>query len=254
MKRGLVLLLLAQVACSKKPVSCERTIADLDLAKGRVVWFGEMHGTSESPKFVGDVVCQAARTQRVQLGLEIASTEQPRIDKFLANGDRKALTDGSWWKQHDGRSSVAMLELIDRVRQLERAGANISIVAYDVPTADERDTAMADFVRAARKPDEVFVGLSGNIHSRRAKWNELTPMVAHLVAAGLAVKTYDVSANGGTFWACMGEGDGEPVCGEHPMSKDPRHGTPWTIGPRRDDAHDGVYYVGKTMASFPARP
>lgn len=250
-----LVLLLALVACSgKKPVTCERTIEGLDLAKGRVVWFGEMHGTAESPKFVGDVVCQASRTHRVQLGLEISPVEQPRIEKFLVDGKRETLTGGSWWRQHDGRSSVAMADLIDRVRTLRQAGAKITIVAYDAPTADLRDKAMAEFVRDARKSDQVFVGLSGNIHSRRTRWNELTPMVAHLIAFGIAVKTYDVSANGGTYWACMSEGDGEPVCGEHAMSRDPHQGTPWTIGSPRDDAHDGVYYAGKTTASPPARP
>lgn len=249
-----LLLLLAACSAGQKPVKCERSIAGLGLEKGRVVWFGEMHGTVESPKFVGDVVCQAARTGRVQLGLEISSQEQSRIDKFIADGNREKLIGGPWWSQHDGRSSVAMAGLIERVRELRKAGAKISIVAYDTPTADDRDKAMADFVRRARRAGEVFVGLSGNIHSRRAKWNELTPMVAHLIASGVAVKTYDVSAAGGTFWACTSEGGGELVCGEHEMSSDPRSGVPWTIGSPRDDAHDGVYYVGRTNASPPARP
>lgn len=253
MKHALILLVL--VACNRKQVAvqCERSIEGLNLSAGRIVWLGEMHGTMESPKFVGDVVCQGARAASVQLGLEIATAEQMRIDRFLVDGKRDSLLAGPWWRQHDGRSSTAMLALIERIRELRRGGAKVSIVAYDALSLDGRDTAMANFVRAARKPDHLFIGLSGNVHSRRTKWNDMTPLVAQLVAHGLGVKTYDVSASGGTFWGCMSHGDHEPICGEHPMGIDREKGTPWTIGARRDESHDGVYFVGKTTASPPAR-
>jgi len=51
----------------------------------------------------------------------------------------------------------------------------------------------------------------------------------------------------------MGTPDHEPVCGVHPNSDDGGNGAVWTIGPRRDPAHDGVYFVGKTRVSPPAR-
>jgi hypothetical protein len=41
--------------------------------------------------------------------------------------------------------------------------------------------------------------------------------------------------------------------GEHSMPHDPKSGTPWTLGPPRDDSHDGVYFVGNTTAAPPAR-
>lgn len=265
MKTGVWIVLVVVAACRHRSaqVTCERTIAGIDshVQNGALAWFGEMHGTEESPRFVGDVACQAARGWRVQVGLEIWNAEQPRIDAYLksdgAAADRKALLDGPFWANHDGRSSEGMLALLERVRSLRHAGAGIEVVAYDVPDAIDRDGAMADFVTRARDTNAVFIALSGNVHSRRTKgtpWDpELVPTVARLVERGLSVTTFDVSANGGTFWACMSKGPGEPQeCGEHPNRREP--GEPWTLGPARDASHDGVYRVGATVASKPARP
>jgi hypothetical protein len=256
--RVVVVLFVALVATActrpKKPqIQCKRPI-QITAEVGGVWWFGEMHGTQESPAFIGDVACAVAQADHhVQVGLEIWASEQAAIERYLDNGDRARLLAGPFWAHHDGRSSVAMVELIDRVRWLRKAGAKVDIVAYDITDKPDRDEAMAIKVLASRDAKGVFVGLSGNIHSRKTQWNEVKPLVSHLVDAKLNVRTHDVSASGGTIWACMATDDHEPVCGEHPMSKDEKSGTPWTLGPPRDDAHHGVYYVGETKASPPAR-
>lgn len=242
--------------------SCERSIRSLDahLERGAILWFGEMHGTEESPRFAGDVACHAMHAGPVQLGLEVASGEQMRIDRYLRSDgnatERATLLDGGFWRQHDGRSSEAMVALIERLRVLRAAGAAMEIVAYDVPWAPDRDAAMAEFVARVRDPKAIFVGLSGNLHSRRTKgtpWDpDLVPLVAGLVARGLEITTFDVSSNGGTFWACMSDGPGDPErCGEHDH-KGGEPAEPWTLGPARDPSHDGVYSVGATIASRPA--
>lgn len=258
-----LLLLVALAACGgrQKTHTCERPIGGLDgyVKPGAIVWFGEMHGTEESPRFVGDAACQAAKRGRVQLGLEIPDTEQPRFDRYLASkgtdADRDALIAGPFWQQADGRSSAAMVALVERVRVLRNAGAKIDIVLFDDPR-EGRDEAMAKMVMKLRDASSIFVALSGNVHSRRTKdtrWDpDLVPTVAHLVAAKLPVTTFNVSAGGGTMWVCMGGPDEEPSCGEHPNSDD-GPGTAWTLGPPRDDAHDGVYFVGPTKASFPTK-
>jgi hypothetical protein len=97
-----------------------------------------------------------------------------------------------------------------------------------------------------------------NDHSRRTKgtpWNpELVPMVAQLVAHGLAITTYDVSVNGGTFWACIATSPtGPQQCGtQEAHQRDP--GDPWSLGPARDASHDGVYRIGAATAAAPAVP
>lgn len=269
--RRLVVILMIALALAahcrhRRPESrCERAIAGLDahLARGAILWFGELHGTEESPRFAGDAACLASRVARVQLGLEIPSDEQPRIDRFLRSAgdaaDRAALLDGPFWRVHDGRSSVAMLALIDRVRALRAAGAAIDIVAYDDPWSPaDRDEGMADRIARARDPGAIVVALSGNLHARRtdgSPWDpDFVPAVAHLLARGFDVTTFDAAANGGTFWACIADGpDEEPRCGVQDNWVTDR-GEPWTLGPSRTPAYDGVYRVGKTVASPPARP
>jgi hypothetical protein len=49
----------------------------------------------------------------------------------------------------------------------------------------------------------------------------------------------------------VSRGPGEPVCGEHRNFADRSPGPAWTLGPARDDSHDGVYFVGVTTASPP---
>lgn len=245
-------------------VVCERPIGGLaaHLRQGALLWFGELHGTVESPRFVTDVACHASRLGHVQIGLEIPSSEQERIDTYLRSTgtatDREALLDGAFWNVRDGRSSEAMLALMERVRAMRGQNANIEIVAYDGVDRD-RDAAMANAVVAARDVSGVFVGLSGNLHSRRVKGApgdaNFVALVAHLVERGIAVTTFDVATNGGTMWACVSTSpDSEPVCGVHSSGRSGKgEGEPWSLGPASDESHDGVYRIGVTTASPPAR-
>jgi hypothetical protein len=261
---ALVAACIAVSACAPRKqdsgvtVKCERRLPALvpQLHAGTFVWFGEMHGTEESPRFVGDAVCEAARVARVQLGLEIWRSEQASVDDYLRTGDRQKLLAGPFWATNDGRASTGMVALLDRVRALRKKGAKIEVIAYDVP-AQDRDFEMAKAVLQARDALAIYVGLSGNLHSRRTKgtpWNpDLVPMIAHIAEAGPRVVTYDVEASGGEMWSCMGTPDHEPECGVHP-NQDTAHGaTPWTLGPAKDASHDGVYYVGVTKAAPPAK-
>lgn len=190
----------------------------LDVAPGHVLWFGEMHGTWEAPRFVGQIL--AALDGPLQLGLEMPPTAIASLED-------------AWWSFHDGRSSEAMVELIEHARRLD-----VALVGYDGDGDGDgdRDRAMANAVMAARDPNAIFVGLSGNIHSRKKPFEDITPCVMHLVEAGLAVSTYKLTATGGALWACM------PECGLHTM-------------PAADDdgAHDGVVMIGETTAAYPAR-
>ena len=80
----------------------------------RVVWVGEVHGTSEMPALFADLVCAAATTGRhVVVALERSQDEQPLWNSFLASDGgptaRAALLKGSLWTStiQDGRSGKA---------------------------------------------------------------------------------------------------------------------------------------------------
>jgi hypothetical protein len=111
------------------------------------------------------------------LGLEIPFDEQTSIDRFLDSSGGAAaearLTEGAFWRpeRQDGRSSIAMLNLIEQVRALRASGYKVRIIAYDSKSgtpAQERDRVMARNLAAVagREPRNFLVALSGNVHNR----------------------------------------------------------------------------------------
>jgi hypothetical protein len=204
----------------------------LDEADGRLVLLGELHGTQQAPAFTASLICQGvARGDHTILGLEMSATEQDRLEAYLSSDGSEtaiaALTAGSWfWESsRDGRSSIAMLSLIDAVRRHRAAGASIDLVAVDFdPVADAdlddtphiRDQAM---LRRARRfigdADNILI-LVGNVHARR------TPFVygdLHLETIGSLANPDEVyslrlGVLGGEAWSCR-RADGVTECGPH---------------------------------------
>ncbi|MBX7248678.1 MAG: hypothetical protein K1X35_06435 [Caulobacteraceae bacterium] len=102
----------------------------------RFVMFGEIHGTNEIPAMVADAACQAARQGPVVIALELDETLQPRIDAYLQARDPAAALNGlgatGLWTDHsDGRVGVAMIRLLERVRQMRRSGLPVDVRVID---------------------------------------------------------------------------------------------------------------------------
>lgn len=195
------------------------------IAQGhRLVILGDLHGTREVPMLVGDIVERASRTQPVLLALEMPRSEQPSLDAALDARDADAVQRGllarAWWRrsddQHDGRRSLDMIELLDRLRRLKRAGRDVALLAYDVePEAmgaapDLRDAAMADRVREAfdAKPTRRVVMLTGNVHAflRMPSYMPLKLVTAGMRLADLAPASLRIGAAGGAGWGCFADG------------------------------------------------
>jgi hypothetical protein len=148
------------------------------LTPGRVVLLGEMHGTVESPAFVASFACAGLAAGRaVTVGVEIPKEEEPRLRAFLASeggpAARAALVQGPFWDGvwKDGRSSEAMVALLERVRVWKRAGRPVAVALLDredAPGAPTRDESMAAAVETAAKaePQGVVVALTGNLHNQ----------------------------------------------------------------------------------------
>jgi hypothetical protein len=146
---------------------------------------GELHGTNETPDLVASIVKDALADRPVRLGLEMQRSEQPYMDAYVQSAgsaaDKAAFLKTPFWKVQDGRSSTAMLRLIDTVRVLREHGARLNVVAMEPDYVDNaaitraggyqkfKESGMAQAIqRVMDKGDsrQLVVALMGNFHSR----------------------------------------------------------------------------------------
>jgi hypothetical protein len=220
---GLLALFVAlgsdRAVAAAPPLGCDPQALRPLLAAGNLLLIGEIHGGVEGPALIAAAACAATRKGLpVAVALEIPYVEGERIDGFLASAgapaDRAALLAGPFWQRpyQDGRSSAAMLELLDALRALAANGAELRVVPFDEPGLDGqvRDDGMARRLVAgveAGAGGELLIALGGNIHTRTAvgvPWN------AAYRPAGVAVETrwpertvsLLLSAPPGETWMC----------------------------------------------------
>jgi len=198
----------------------EAALPDDLLEPGSVLLFGEIHGTAELPRFFGEAVCTAAASGlAVEVGLEVAGAEQPSVDAFLASpggaADVEALAATDFWSRdyQDGRSSQAMVALLDHMRRLRASGLPLHVFLFDLDPGEDmsrRDEAMAANIAAHARahPVALTMALTGEVHSwktRGAPWDpELLPMGWHLDQAGIRVRSLGRATPAGTAWICTG--------------------------------------------------
>ncbi len=128
----------------------------------RFLVVGETHGTTEIPALFGDIVCDLAKTRPIIVAFEWSERSKADIDAYMQSdgGDaaRKQLMNSRIWSRDfaDGRSSVAMLNLLSELRNLRQRGANLKIVAvqpagnFQLLSQDYYEIAFAaNIVRAA---------------------------------------------------------------------------------------------------------
>jgi hypothetical protein len=252
--------------------SCEQ-ITGLDrVSHAPGAFVADMHGTVEAPAFVRSLVCNLLRSGRpVVLALEYPSDEQHFINEFLHTIGGKpqvALLSSPFWSRptQDGRTSRAMLDLLDWVRQQLASGAHVRVVAFDsLPKSplsgaaafDARDAEMAVRLRedlARLAPDEFPVIFTGNVHARKTKGlpflnapsgaEQAEPLGYRLRDLGLVHINADY--RGGSAWTCAA------TCGVQWLGKPGPGVSSFSIRPSADSAYDLEYFVGSFTASPPA--
>ncbi|WP_426753826.1 hypothetical protein [Myxococcus sp. Y35] len=199
---------------------CSRHIKGMRalIQPGFTLLVGEQLGSQEAPAAVGDLVCEAAEAgQDVALGLSIPRTEQESVDRYLSSlgapADQDALLKGVFWRRpyQDGRSSWAIVDLLDRVRALRASGLPITVVAFDTDgtvVGSERDAKMAAVwtARRAEHQDEAFIVLAGNAHmqiARGTRWDaQFEPMAWLLAKSERRLTALDLSFSAGRRWGC----------------------------------------------------
>ena len=240
-----------------RPRCAELPGANELLASGKhIIVFGEMHGTAETPALFADFVCAAAKAGPVVVGLEIDHEEQGAIDAFLAsNGGAAALarlraTD-HFEHVPDGRSSLAMLAMIERLRAMKSSGLPIRVEAF-VPRVPESasqtpyEKAMAERWRTsiAAMPGARFVGLVGNLHALRKPVYGFEPAAMHVPPGDILTLTY--AQLGGAAWNCQADG-----CKPHSMG-DPRPLIARGIlQPAAPGSYDFLYSPGSAFTASP---
>lgn len=256
------------------PVACNGEITGREHLTAPLVIMGEIHGTREIPAAFGDLVCHAAASRRgrtILVGLEMPSGEQAAFDAFLSSGGDaaavRALLAQEFWQRdyQDGRSSQAMLDLLEELRRQRKAGLNVVVRALDPPSfasPGDRDakmaTALAEAIAAVR-PAQTLV-LIGNVHSRTLSgypWDpkaEYLPFGALLRANNENLIALDINTLGGSAWICTSNEAAE--CGaqalttREPTGPTPRIALDSTAVPQT--GYSGKLYMGQVTASSPA--
>jgi hypothetical protein len=262
-----MLAALALLAASAAPAACVPVEGAATLwAKRETRWVivGEMHGTNETPDAFTNLVCLAAQSRGpVTVAIEYPADMQTVLDAWLASdgGDaaRAALLAGPFWRNpmQDGRTSVAFLRMLDRLRLMHRAGTVRSVRGFDAPMdgSDKRDrnAAMADrLTKIADTVPGLTMVLVGNyhaiIHDMPSPRGPIHP-AASLLPAEKKVAV-DVAGAGGSMWNCQMEG-----C--HLYDYGPQPSGPAAIAPdtSSDHRYDAIYTLGKPFTGAePAMP
>jgi hypothetical protein len=226
---------------------------------------GELHGTEQSPRFVGDLTCALARRGfPVTVALELPIDLSSRLGRFVSDErpnatDWHAVFTNEW---QDGRRSTAVAALIERLAAMHRAGANIELVSYapDSLPAQERDDGMSRALATLAGNQRLLVVLSGNYHNRLRAGTAISSQyrpaafgLAHLIEAE-RITSLEMGYDAGSAWICSSP---KPTdCGARHIGA--HHPMPWGTISLFDSldaqGYSGRFGVGAITAAPPAVP
>lgn len=229
------------------------------------VLIGETHGTVEAPYVFAELICAAAATgKRILVGLEFSESARTAFQKYLASegtmADISSFLSGSDWfdmvrQSADGRTSIAMWKMIERLRVLRAKGMNISLTTFIRPIRGETQTSYE--VGMARSLQEAAsfmaydftIVLVGNLHARSTTFdpggqNSFDPMAMHLPQK--STLSLLAISSGGEAWNCRLD------CGPARTDGSP-DGASSRVEIRSDirAGYDGVVAIGPISASPP---
>jgi len=267
---ALVLASAASGCASNQRVAAQPECPQLQLPtqfarSGHVIMIGEVHGTEQAPRFVGDVAYTLAqRGLPVTVALELPLELSDRLHR-LADARTGATTSADWqavfgetWQ--DGRRSTAIARLVERIAAMRGAGMNVELASYapDSAPAQARDDGMARAIAALAATQRSIVVLSGNLHNRLRVGTAISPnyrpaavTLATLIEPGRIV-SIDMGYDAGTAWICTGPAPAD--CGVHTV----RAHNPLPLGDVRmfdstdANGYQGRFGVGPVTAALPA--
>jgi hypothetical protein len=231
------------------------------ISNKRVLVVGEMHGTTEVPAFVLQLAGLWRETeQNLVVALEIEKNYQNNVDEFLKSGDFDQLVKIDYFKTPDGRTSVAMGELIKGLRKL-----GVKIVCFDTPSGSANTGFVRDSLMAVSLASHLSQGpmiiLTGNLHANlnEGYWRpHFKSAIYHLKKTSnlneqlLSINTF---FGEGTIWNCMNDG-----CKEREVNSNSdigkRAGMKEFVIFFKDESfgYDGYVYFDHVLASKPLVP
>lgn len=264
--------------------------ADVAALNPKYVVFGELHGTRESPAFVGRTLCGlAAKGERLLLAIEHSSTHNDRLQaawSLPADQFRNALPSIGWKGRRDGVASQAMFEMVVQAHGLSQRGYPVDIVAFNgardlaqrekwshLPGQGPHEAAQAENIfsaGSAKTYDRVLI-LVGNYHAMKQPIkfgaNEFEPMALRLSKSAKTISLNMRHANG-TAWNCLLKTDadiklGQAVpeeaidCDNHPapgypdLQQSPFIQISSSLGGDLTQYYDGFFWVGSISGSLP---
>lgn len=227
------------------------------LADSDALVFGELHGTKESPAVFKRMVCASlALEPSVLIGLELPESAIDAVRELKgAPEPLRVLGDSEFWsKAHDGRTSVAMFELVEWLVSLEATG-RVGLAGYDLRvTGSEPFGTMAGlYLRQALAEDgqgtQKFLVLTGRGHS---DFQGGTHSVSEdLASNGMRTLSVDLLADGGTSWVCRAGSCGISDASFSACEPGTLPGTPEVLDAQRRRA---AICLGRVSSSAPRVP
>ena len=155
----------------------------------------------------------------------------------------------------DGRASLAVLQLIEEMRQHAREGRRIGVIAGAAyGRGQDMDEMLAKAIRQAvsEYPEGKVVALMGDNHasqSRGRPWDADFAGVGHRLR-DLKPAVIHTIHSGGRAWICKQEG-----CGKSGLWADPRNaGRPIGYSPAERGGFNWALTLGTVTESDPAVP
>lgn len=228
----------------------------------RYIFIGETHGTTEAPAAFADLVCATLEQGPVTVSVEYAEEMQPTLDAFMAaDSDEEARAvlaafENGPFVHHDGRGSLAMLDLLLRLRGMARDGKDLTVLA-SVPESPrvegfsqsyaEMDRAVLWGRHAMARPQARVLVLVGRVHAekiRRVGSPLGLPAAAHIRPEETLSLT--LARQGGEAWICLDE------CGVAPIPvTDDLMARGIVLTPQQNGKFDGLLALGPVTASLP---
>lgn len=225
------------------------------LKVNQIVLLGEIHGTNEAPTLTLALIKKGVEHKiPVTIFLELPKTNQYAIESFLKSEgtieDKLKILELDFWKRstQDGRTSLAMLNLLDSIRALNtQVKYDLKVILIDESSSLDRDKSMSENIINTMKqdPDRLFIGLMGNYHTRITEGSGA--IGERLRKSEYNALALTVSYSDGEAWICNSSG-----CGVQKMTSKgfPEEYRIYSFDQLKD--YDGFVEIGNISASKPA--